>query len=51
MTQIDVAPDADPARLGVAYFQTTYELFAAHRYRPSDAQQPTPHLSAGNGGN
>ena len=51
MRPIDVAPDADPARLGVAYFQTAYELFAAHRYRLSDAQQPAPRPSAGNGGN
>ncbi|MFZ2509395.1 MAG: sulfatase-like hydrolase/transferase, partial [Steroidobacteraceae bacterium] len=33
-------PDAALARLGVAYYQTAYELFAAQRYKPADASRP-----------
>ncbi len=33
-------PDADLERLGIAYYQTAYELFAAHCYEPSDASDP-----------
>ena len=31
-------PDTELERLGIAYFQTAYELFAAHHYEPSDAK-------------
>jgi phosphoglycerol transferase MdoB-like AlkP superfamily enzyme len=34
-------PDADLERLGIAYFQTAYELFATHRYLPADASDAT----------
>jgi len=42
-------PDADLERLGVAYFQTAYELFTAHHYVPSGAPDPalTPAQGAG----
>jgi hypothetical protein len=30
-------PDPELERLGIAYFQTAYELFTAHRYEPADA--------------
>ncbi len=33
-------PDSELERLGVAYYQTAYELFAAHRYMPSNASRP-----------
>jgi len=39
--------DADLERLGIAYFQTAYELFTAHHYEPSDA--PDPALTAAQG--
>ncbi len=32
--------DADLERLGIAYYQTAYELFVAHRYEPSDVSEP-----------
>jgi phosphoglycerol transferase MdoB-like AlkP superfamily enzyme len=38
-------PDPDLERLGIAYFQTAFELFATHRYEPSGAS-PTPLLVA-----
>jgi hypothetical protein len=34
-------PDPDLGRLGIAYFQTAYELFATHRYEPADASDAT----------
>jgi phosphoglycerol transferase MdoB-like AlkP superfamily enzyme len=39
--------DAGLERLGIAYFQTAYELFTAHQYEPSDA--PDPALTAAQG--
>jgi len=34
------APDPELERLGIAYFQTAYELFTAHRYEPAEASTP-----------
>ena len=34
------APDPELERLGIAYFQTAYELFSAHRYEPASAPPP-----------
>jgi len=36
------APDAGLERLGIAYFQTAYELFTSHHYEPSDAPAMAP---------
>jgi len=38
-------PDPELERLGIAYFQTAYELFASHRYEPANALPP-PLLAA-----
>ena len=45
------APDLELERLGVAYFQTAYELFATRRYRPSDASSPALLTAHGDGSN
>lgn len=41
------ARDAGLERLGIAYYQTAYELFATHRYEPSDAPRPASAASHG----
>jgi phosphoglycerol transferase MdoB-like AlkP superfamily enzyme len=38
-------PDPELERLGIAYFQTAYELFEQRRYRPSDRPQPPARMA------
>lgn len=41
------APDAGLERLGIAYFQTAYELFTSHHYEPSEAPAMAPTTARG----
>jgi phosphoglycerol transferase MdoB-like AlkP superfamily enzyme len=41
------APDPELERLGIAYFQTAYDLFATHRYEASTSPAPDVPAAAG----